>query len=95
MIPGFPSHHGLKTPPLLVPRRLNMKNIFIVVKTNALRYKLLCHLKFREMELNERVVLNIVCEDWPFKTIKSLKTHSSVVKAACGSHYALCLSDLS
>jgi hypothetical protein len=40
MIPGFPSHLGLKTPLLLVPRRLSMKNIFTVVKMNDLRYLL-------------------------------------------------------
>lgn len=49
MIPGFPSLPGLRTPPLLVPRKLNMKNISIVVKMNALRYKHLYHLKFGEM----------------------------------------------
>lgn len=49
MIPGFPSLLGLRTPPLLVLRKLSMKNISIVVKMNALRYKLLYHLKFREM----------------------------------------------
>ena len=46
MIPGFPSPPGLRTPPLLVPRKLSMKNISIVVKMNVLRYKLLYHLKF-------------------------------------------------
>ena len=40
MIPGFPSHLGLKTTLLLVPRILIMKNIFTVVKMNDLRYLL-------------------------------------------------------
>lgn len=50
MIPGFPSLLGLRTLPLLVPRKLSMKNISIVVKMNALRYKLLYHLKFGKIK---------------------------------------------
>lgn len=49
MIRGFPSLPGLRTPPLLVPRKPSMKNISIVVKMNALRYKLLYHLEVGEM----------------------------------------------
>lgn len=59
MIPGFPSPPGLRTPPLLAPRKLSMKNISIVVKMNVLRYKLLYHLKFGEMgDLEQEDILN-------------------------------------
>lgn len=59
MIPGFPSPPGLRTPPLLVPRKLSMKNISIVVKMNVLRYKFLYHLKFGEMgDLGQEDILN-------------------------------------
>lgn len=49
MIPGFPSLPGLRTPPLLVPRKLSMKNISIVAKMSALRYRLLYHFKLEEV----------------------------------------------
>lgn len=49
MILGFPSLPGLRTPPSLVPRKPSMKNTSIVVKMNALRYKLLYHLEVVEM----------------------------------------------
>ena len=69
MIPGFPSPPGLRTPPLLVPRKLSMKNISIVVKMNVLRYKLLYHLKFGEMRDPEREdILNTYLRGLAFKT---------------------------
>ena len=69
MIPGFPSLPVLRTPPLLVPRKLSMKNISIVVKMNVLRYKLLYHLKFGEMRDSEREdILNTYLRGLAFKT---------------------------
>lgn len=68
MIPGFPSPPGLRTPPLLVPRKLSMKNISIVVKMNVLRYNSLYHLKFGEMRDSEEDILNTYLRGLAFKT---------------------------